>query len=123
MGGLRKGTRDSVNLGWRNLSFRNYADYMETDAFAAGIEELVRLADEMPTAILCAEAVPWRCHRSLVSDALAVRGVKVLHIMGVGKAHEHAMTPFADVDGTHITYPPAAETDEGESPDSGVASG
>ncbi len=123
LGGLRKGTTDSVNLGWRNLSFRHYADYMQTDAFAAGIDEIIRLADEMPTAIMCAEAVPWRCHRSLVSDALAVRGVKVLHIMGRGKAHEHTMTPFACVDGTHITYPAAAETDEGESPDSGVPSG
>ena len=105
LGGLRKPTVDSINLGWRTLSFRNYADYMQTPDFEKGLHELMHLAGEKPTAIMCAEAVPWRCHRSLVSDALTVRGVQVLHIMGVGKANPHALTVFAHAEGTNITYP------------------
>jgi len=105
LGGLRKKTDSSVNLGWHNLSFRNYADYMQADEFAAGIDELIALAKKAPTAIMCAEAVPWRCHRSLVGDALLVRGVEVRDIMSAKSAPEHTLTSFASVHGTDITYP------------------
>ena len=106
LGGLRHGDKDSVNLGWRNRSFRSYADYMQTDGFKTAIEELITLAEKAPTAIMCAEAVPWRCHRSLVGDALLIRGVRVLDIMSATNAPEHKLTSFAHVDGTNITYPP-----------------
>jgi uncharacterized protein (DUF488 family) len=105
LGGLRSSKKDSVNTGWRNKSFRSYADYMQSDAFKEGVEELITKAKEVPTAIMCAEAVPWRCHRSLVGDALLVRGVKVVDIMNLTNEKEHALTPFAHVDGTEITYP------------------
>lgn len=105
LGGLRSKTKDSVNLGWRNLSFRNYADYMQTDEFTDGVEHLIELAGDKPTAIMCAEAVPWRCHRSLVGDALLVRGVQVSDIMNETTVKDHILTSFAVTDGTHITYP------------------
>ena len=111
LGGLRHTRKDSINTGWRNASFRGYADYMQTEAFERGVERLIALADEAPTAILCAEAVPWRCHRSLIADALSVRGVAVAHLMSATKKSPHAMTSFAKVDGTTITYP-APETDD-----------
>lgn len=106
LGGLRKARADSPNGGWRNASFQGYADYMQTDEFGAAVDELVRLARESDTAIMCAEAVPWRCHRSLVGDALLVRGIEVLDIMPAGPTRPHTLTPFARVDGTRITYPP-----------------
>ena len=106
LGGLRHSDKDSVNMGWRNRSFRSYADYMQTDAFKAAVEELITLTEKAPTAIMCAEAVPWRCHRSLVGDALLIRGVRVLDIMSATNAPEHKLTSFAHVDGTNITYPP-----------------
>lgn len=109
LGGLRRARPDSPNTGWRNLSFRGYADYMQTDAFRDGIERLVALAEERPPAVMCAEAVPWRCHRSLLADALLVRGVEVLHITGPGRPSRHSLTPFAAVDGDRILYP-AADT-------------
>jgi uncharacterized protein (DUF488 family) len=105
LGGFRKPRPDSPNTGWRNLSFRGYADYMATGDFAAGLAELLALAREAPTAIACTEAVPWRCHRSLVADALAVRGVEVRHLVGPGSSRPHALTPFARVDGERLTYP------------------
>lgn len=105
LGGLRSSHKDSINTGWRNQSFRNYADHMQTDEFAAGIDELVRLADEQPTAIMCAEAVPWRCHRSLVGDALLARGVRVLDVIGDAEPTPHQLTSFAVVDGQQVTYP------------------
>lgn len=108
LGGLRHTTKDSVNGAWRNTSFRGYADYMQTDAFEAGLAELLALAEKMPTAIMCAEAVPWRCHRSLVGDALTVRGVEVLDIMTPKSAKPHTLTSFARVDGTTVTYPPTS---------------
>lgn len=106
LGGLRKTTSDSPNAGWRNLSFRGYADYMQTDAFADTIEALIELGERNTAAIMCAEAVPWRCHRSLVGDAMLVRGHEVIDIMGPGKTKPNPLTPFAEVDGTTITYPP-----------------
>jgi uncharacterized protein (DUF488 family) len=105
LGGFRKPRPDSPNTGWRNLSFRGYADYMATDGFAAGLAELLALAREAATAIACTEAVPWRCHRSLVADALAIRGVEVRHLIGPGSIRPHTLTPFARVEGERLTYP------------------
>jgi uncharacterized protein (DUF488 family) len=105
LGGLRHARRDSINLGWRNASFRGYADYMQTPEFETGIERAIRLAEARPTALMCAEAVPWRCHRSLVADALLVRGIRVEHITSHASPKAHTLTPFARVRGTQITYP------------------
>ena len=107
LGGFRKTTPDSPNAGWRNLSFRGYADYMQTPAFAENVEALIAIAQDHTVAIMCAEAVPWRCHRSLVADALLVRGVHVEEIAGETKTAPHRLTPFAKVDGTRIRYPAA----------------
>jgi uncharacterized protein (DUF488 family) len=107
LGGLRRASKDSPNMGWRNASFRGYADHMLTPAFAEGLATLRELADEGQVAIMCAEAVPWRCHRSLVADALTVRGVMVEHVTSATRASPHRLTPFAEVDGTRITYPHA----------------
>jgi uncharacterized protein (DUF488 family) len=105
LGGLRKPRPDSVNSAWRNDSFRGYADYMQTGDFQRGIERLRALAAQKRTAIMCAEAVPWRCHRSLIADALTVQGVEVRHITGKGQPAAHRLTPFAFVVDGHITYP------------------
>ena len=109
LGGLRKARGDSPNLGWKNAGFRGYADYMQTPDFAHGLDQLIEAAQKQRIAIMCAEAVPWRCHRSLIADALTVRGIEVRHIMGPGKWQAHKLTPFVRVDGTHITYPFALE--------------
>lgn len=106
LGGLRRARKDSPNAGWRNKSFRGYADYMQTAAFADAVDALIRLSEQKRTAIMCAEAVPWRCHRSLVADALDVRGVPVIEILSATSYRSHKLTPFARVDGTSITYPP-----------------
>ncbi|MDP1948033.1 MAG: DUF488 domain-containing protein [Nitrospirota bacterium] len=105
LGGLRKARLDSINDGWRNSSFRGYADYMQTDEFSSALEELMADSRLQPTAIMCAEAVPWRCHRSLIADALSSRGWTVRHILSPVKADEHRLTPFAVVDGDRIVYP------------------
>ena len=105
LGGLRHPKPDSINLGWRNVSFRGYADYMQTPAFAAAIDELIAIARSQPTAIMCAEAVPWRCHRSLIADALLARGVPTAEIVGATRATPHALTPFTRVAGGAVTYP------------------
>jgi uncharacterized protein (DUF488 family) len=102
---LRKPRRDSVNHGWRIDSFRGYADYMQGPTFEQELGRLQELVQERPTALMCAEAVPWRCHRSLVADALGVRGVEVVHILGPGKVQRHQLTPFARVEGRRVTYP------------------
>ncbi len=106
LGGLRRTTKASENLAWRNSSFRGYADYMQTAEFSDAVEELVREAEKSSVAIMCAEAVPWRCHRSLIGDALLVRGVQVLDIMTQRSAKPHELTPFAQVEGTRVRYPP-----------------
>lgn len=108
LGGLRHTLSDSPNMGWHNASFRGYADYMQTPAFAQGLDELIRLAGESRIALMCAEAVPWRCHRSLIADALLVRGIRTEHIMSPTRRQLHTLTPFAMVRGTRLTYP--AET-------------
>lgn len=106
LGGLRRARKDSPNTGWRNTSFRGYADYMQTDEFAAGLGMLIHMSREKRTAIMCAEAVPWRCHRSLVADALVVRGIPAVEILSESSYRPHTLTPFARVDGTQVTYPP-----------------
>ena len=105
LGGLRHAKRDSINMGWRNASFRVYADYMQTPEFEQGLEELIRLAKQERIAIMCAEAVPWRCHRSLIADALLVRGIRTEDIMSLTRRQVHVLAPFAKVRGTTITYP------------------
>ncbi|NLT35403.1 MAG: DUF488 domain-containing protein [Gaiellales bacterium] len=105
LGGLRHARADSPNLGWRNLSFRGFADYMQTQAFAEALEALIALAEERPTVIMCAEAVPWRCHRYLIADALLVRGLPVAHLMAPGVARAHSLHPLAVVHEGLITYP------------------
>jgi uncharacterized protein (DUF488 family) len=105
LGGLRHARKDSINLGWRNASFRGYADYMQTAEFETALDRAIELAEVGPTALMCAEAVPWRCHRSLVADALLVRGIRVLEIVSAAAPKEHALTPFARVVGTRVTYP------------------
>jgi uncharacterized protein (DUF488 family) len=109
LGGLRKTSADSVNKGWRNDSFRGYADYMQTPEFEESLNGLIELMARETVAIMCAEAVPWRCHRSLVADALTVRGYKAEDIMSATKSEPHKIKPFAKVEGTKITYPPIEE--------------
>lgn len=104
LGGRRKVHPDSKNTRWKNLSFRAYADYMNTETFKEAIIKLETIARQEPIAYMCAEAVWWRCHRSLVSDYLKARGWEVLHIMGIGKAQEHAYTSPAKVTGVHVSY-------------------
>src|SRR5712691_3809022 len=105
LGGFRKALPESVNLGWRNSGFRGYADYMASPEFSAGLDRLIAIASEWRTAIMCAEAVPWKCHRSLLSDLLLVHGVRVVHILSPGKTQDHRLTAFARVHGTRVTYP------------------
>jgi uncharacterized protein (DUF488 family) len=106
LGGLRGSRGDSPNTGWRNASFRGYADHMLSEEFEAGLAKLRALSAEGRVVLMCAEAVPWRCHRSLVADALTVRGAKVEHIMSATRANPHRLTPFARVEGKRLTYPP-----------------
>jgi hypothetical protein len=105
LGGRRRPLKNSPNAGWRNESFRGYADYLATDAFQSALRDLLSVAAGTPTAIMCAEAVPWRCHRSLIADAALVRGWRVLDIMSATSAPPHKLTRFARVDGLTLTYP------------------
>lgn len=105
LGGLRRPAPDSINAGWRNASFRGYADYMQTPQFAKALEKLILLASRRRLALMCAEAVPWRCHRSLIADALLAHGIGVQHIMSLPRRQPHVLTPFAKVQGRQITYP------------------
>lgn len=105
LGGLRHTTNASVNKAWENLSFRGYADYMQTSEFAKSVEELIKISGEKQTVIMCAEAVPWRCHRSLIGDALLVRNIQVEDIMNEKGSRPHKLTSFAKVAGKTITYP------------------
>jgi len=106
LGGLRHARPDSPNAAWRNASFRGYADYMQSPEFAHNVEQVALLAREKRCALMCAEAVPWRCHRSMIADALLVRGIEVEDIIGPKARKPHLLTSFARVDGTRITYPP-----------------
>lgn len=105
LGGLRHTTKASINGAWENRSFRGYADYMQTSEFTENLRQLMRIADTTRTIIMCAEAVPWRCHRSLIGDALVIRGVPVEDLIAVGESRTHRFTSFAHVDGLVITYP------------------
>jgi uncharacterized protein (DUF488 family) len=105
LGGMRRPRPDSTNTGWQNASFRGYADYMQTAQFEAALANLVRLDGERRVAVMCAEAVPWRCHRSLISDALTARGVGVTHILSMGSNRDHELTSFARVTGGRVDYP------------------
>ena len=109
LGGLRRHTPNSPNTGWRNASFRAYADYMLTAEFEKCLDEFLERAMGKQAALMCAEAVPWRCHRSLIADALIVRGVGVQDIFTASRIQPHILTPFAHVEGTRITYPPPAD--------------
>jgi uncharacterized protein (DUF488 family) len=108
LGGLRRARPNSPNTGWRNASFRGFADYMQTDDFQTALDRAVQLGRQKASALMCAEAVPWRCHRSLVSDALLIRGAEVLEIVGDSSPKPHKLTPFARIHGTQITYPAEA---------------
>lgn len=114
LGGLRRVRKDSeLNAGWRNASFRGYADYMQTAEFDAGLKALLEVAARRPTAILCAEAVPWRCHRSMIADAATARGVAVRHLMSPTNARLHKLNAMAKVRRGRVTYP-AAPSSSGE---------
>jgi len=105
LGGLRHARQDSANMGWRNTSFRGYADYMQTPEFEVGLDTLMTAGEREPIVVMCAEAVPWRCHRSLIADALSIRGIPVEHILSATRTQPHTLTPFAQVQGMLITYP------------------
>jgi uncharacterized protein (DUF488 family) len=106
LGGLRHARKDSTNTGWRNASFRGYADYMQTEPFQDALQTLIQMSRQKRVAIMCAEAVPWRCHRSLVADALSARAVPVIEILSESNYRTHKLTPFAQVKGMRVTYPP-----------------
>ena len=105
LGGRRKSRPDSVNRGWRSAGFRGYADYMQTDEFWGALQDLMAYGTSAPTAVMCAEAVPWRCHRSLIADALISRGWRVQHILSRAEAVPHQITPFARIENDALTYP------------------
>ena len=105
LGGLRHAKKDSVNTAWRNASFRGFADYMQTEEFKKSLEILIKIAKQKKVAIMCAESVPWRCHRSLISDALLVHGVQVKHIMSRKTCNDHNLTPWAKIKNFQVTYP------------------
>jgi len=106
LGGLRHARTDSPNTGWHNLSFRGYADYMQTPPFEAALDHLIDLAGRERVAMMCAEAVPWRCHRSMIADALLARGIEADEIASASRLQPHRLHTFAVVDGTRVSYPP-----------------
>lgn len=118
LGGLRHAKRDSLNVGWRNASFRGFADYMQTPEFERSLEELIRLSNRDRLALMCAEAVPWRCHRSLIADALLVRGIRTEDIMSPTRRQLHSLTPFAKVCDTTVTYPVEVSQSRSKKPSS-----
>jgi uncharacterized protein (DUF488 family) len=113
LGGFRRAGPESPNLGWRNASFRGYADYMQTPEFAENLAGLIEQATQERIVLMCAEAVPWRCHRALIADALLVHGLRVEEIINRTRCQIHALTPFAKVNGTAITYPGSGATESG----------
>jgi uncharacterized protein (DUF488 family) len=112
LGGLRHAHADSINAGWHNASFRGFADYMQTPEFVAAVAKLIELVSEKTTVLMCAEAVPWRCHRSLIGDALIVRGFDVVDIFTSKSAKPHTIASMAEIEGDRVTYP----ADRGEKP-------
>jgi hypothetical protein len=111
LGGLRHPRKDSPNAGWRNAGFRGFADYMQTAEFEVDLRKLIELAKKKQVVIMCAEAVPWRCHRSLIADALTVRGIHVEHITSRTNRQPHKLTPFAQIQDQRIVYPPPETPD------------
>lgn len=112
LGGRKKSRPDSINVGWKNQSFRGYADYMQTREFRDALKELMAIGQSLPTVIMCAEAVPWRCHRTLISDALVSNGWTVRHIISTSSVNAHTLTPFAKSDDAgHLTYPAESSSD------------
>jgi Uncharacterized conserved protein len=109
LGGLRKPKADSINTGWKNSGFRGYADYMQTAEFEEQLKRLLEWSEELPTAVMCAEALPWKCHRSLLADALDAHKVEVRHIMSKTQATPHHRTKFAKVKKGKLSYPPATQ--------------
>ena len=107
LGGLRHARPDSANTGWRNASFRGYADYMQTPEFEDSLARCIDLAKQECVVLMCAESVPWRCHRSLIADALLARGTEAREITSGIRTRPHELTPWARVKGTHVTYPSA----------------
>ena len=105
LGGLRRARHDSPNMGWRNTSFRGFADYMQTAEFEAGLQRLIQLSKQKCSAIMCAEAAPWRCHRSLIGDAVTARGIRAVDIMSKSRGQLHALTSFARVRNKQVSYP------------------
>jgi uncharacterized protein (DUF488 family) len=112
LGGLRRARPDSPNLGWQNPGFRGFADYLQTPQFQENLAVLLKMARHERLALMCAEAVPWRCHRALIADALTVRGVRVEHILSLTRTQAHLLTPFARVEGTNLTYPALSGPEE-----------
>jgi len=104
LGGLRHTRKDSINLGWKNASFRGFADYMQTKEFERGLVRLKRIAQKQTTAIMCAEAVPWRCHRSLIADVLTLQKWQILHIQSKKTAYPHEVTPFLKIQAGKLVY-------------------
>ena len=104
LGGRRRPAKNSPNMAWESEQFRGYADYMATDEFRAAVDRL--LDSDLPTAVMCAEAVPWNCHRNLLSDDLVRRGIEVIHIIAPGKSHAHALSEMARIEGDRVIYPP-----------------
>jgi uncharacterized protein (DUF488 family) len=115
LGGLRRHNKESsLNAGWRNVSFRGFADYMQTPQFTVALNRLIQIAQARRTVIMCAEALPWRCHRSLIADALVVRGIQVMDIFSKGVSRPHSLSPLAEVHGTQVTYPAREEVAEAD---------
>ena len=111
LGGFRHARLDSINTTWQNSSFRGYADYMQTLGFRKNLDALIELAKQEQVAIMCAEAVPWRCHRSLIADALLARDIETREITSTTHTKVHTLTPWGQVNGTHVTYPPDRSVD------------
>jgi uncharacterized protein (DUF488 family) len=118
LGGLRHPRTDSLNMGWRNASFRGYADYMQTEEFEKNLAKVIEYARRKQIALMCAEALPWRCHRSLIADALLIRDIRVEHIMTPTHCQHHSLTPFAKVRGARITYPLVMKEEDADRPKS-----
>jgi|SRR5579859_4154834 len=116
LGGFRRPHKDSPNKGWEHPAFRGFADYMQTKEFEKGLHHLLTIAATKTVAIMCAEAVPWRCHRRLISDALLIRGITVMEILSLKEAHPHLLTPWAHVEDLNITYPPQTLDSEPKKP-------
>ncbi len=116
LGGLRHARKDSPNGAWRNASFRGFADYMQTPEFVENLERVIEFARRSPAALMCAEAVPWRCHRSLIADALLARRIRVEELSSLSSTRPHTLTPWARVRGRRVDYPAEGESTSSQGP-------